>query len=82
MAAFVPECRPTLIGSMPGKNHLEAHQLVMAHTPEIPPWIQLPVFRQEGMVPQFLSGLPGLVSVDARQYVDTGSRDFEAALVS
>ncbi|MCP3955152.1 MAG: hypothetical protein GY697_23480, partial [Desulfobacterales bacterium] len=47
-----------------------------------PPWIQLPVFRQEGMVPQFLSGLPGLVSVDARQYVDTGSRDFEAALVS
>ena len=63
MSRFIPECRPTLIGSMPVKDHQEAHRLVMDHTPEIPPWVQLPAFRQEGMVPQFLPGLPGLITL-------------------
>jgi len=82
MSRFKPECRPTLIGSMPVENHLEAHRLVMDHTPEIPPWVQLPAFRQEGMVPQFLPGLPGLTHSGERTYVDTDSPDFETELLA
>jgi len=82
MSRFIPECRPTLIGSMPVKDHQEAHRLVMDHTPEIPPWVQLPAFRQEGMVPQFLPGLPGLTHSGERAFVDTESEDFEAELVA
>jgi len=82
MSRFKPECRPTLIGSMPVKDHLEAHRLIMDHTPEIPPWVQLPVFQQEGMVPQFLPGLPGITHSGGRTYVDTGSADFEAELLA
>ena len=82
MSRFKPECRPTLIGSMPVKDHQEAHRLVMDHTPEIPPWVQLPSFRQEGMVPQFLPGLPGLAHSGDRTYVDTDSADFESEMLA
>ena len=82
MTVFLPQCLPTLIGSMPLRDHQEAHALVMAHTPEIPPWVQLPAFRQEGMLQQFLPGLPGLAVAGDRQFVDTGSSDFEAGLVT
>ena len=79
---FKPACLPTQIGSLPLKDHREAHALVMAHTPEIPPWAQLPVFREEGMIPQFIPGLPGLVTDGDRQYIDTAGSDFETALVA
>jgi len=82
MSRFKPECRPTLIGSMPVENHLEAHRLVMDHTPEIPPWVQLPTFQQEGMVAQFLPGLPGLAHSGERPYVDTEGPDFETELLA
>ena len=82
MNAFKPACRPTLIGSMPHKDHVEAHRLVMEHTPEIPPWVQLPAFRVEGMVPQFLPGLPGLSVAGDRQYIDTADSGFEDELVA
>jgi methionine synthase II (cobalamin-independent) len=82
MTVFIPACRPTLIGSMPLKDHREAHRLVMEHTPEIPPWVQLPAFRVEGMVPQFLPGLPGLTAAGDREYIDTAGSDFETELVA
>ncbi len=81
-SSFKPDCRPTLIGSLPVKDHTEAHELVMAHTPEIPAWVQLPAFRQEGMVPQFLPGMPGLKSKEGRDYIDTAGSGFEAELVA
>ena len=79
---FIPGCLPTLIGSLPVRDHTEAYNIVMAHTPEIPPWVQLPVFRQEGMVPQFLPGMPGLKSEGERVYIDTAGSDFESELVA
>jgi len=82
MSRLKPECRPTLIGSMPVANHPEAHRLVMDHTPEIPPWVQLPAFQQEGMVPQFLPGLPGLTHAGERTFVDTDNADFETDLLA
>ena len=50
---------PLLIGSLPVKNHQDAAKLVLDYTPDIPLWVQLPKFKKEGMISQFLSGLPG-----------------------
>ncbi len=82
MPDFKPECRPLLIGSLPVADHYEALDLVLAATPEIPLWVQLPVFREEGMVPQFMPGMPGLVKAEDRWRVDSGSDAFEPALTA
>jgi hypothetical protein len=80
MSNFLPQCRPLLIGSLPVADHNEALDLVLAATPEIPLWVQLPVFREEGMVPQFMAGMPGLVREEDRFRVDGGSDAFEDEL--
>ena len=68
---------PALIGSLPLRNHVEACQLVLEYTPQIPLWIQLPAYKEEGMVPQFMPGLPGICSTAERTYIDTAQVDFE-----
>lgn len=78
---FRPAALPLLIGSLPGTDHLEAMQLIMAHTPEIPLWPQLPGYAREGMVCQFLESLPGLVWGRDKPLVDTALDDFEAELL-
>jgi hypothetical protein len=80
MADFIPECRPLLIGSLPVADHNEALDLVLAATPEIPLWVQLPIFQEEGMVPQFMPGMPGLVKSEDRWLVDNGGDAFESEL--
>lgn len=60
MTAFKAKGLPLLIGSLPMENHKEATRLVMESTPQIPLWVQLPIFKEEGMINQFLPGLPGL----------------------
>ena len=57
---FKPNGLPTLIGSLPLSDHDEALGLVFDYTPDIPVWVQLPVHVQEGMIAQFLPGMPGL----------------------
>ena len=79
---FKPNCLPTLIGSLPLDNHEEALKLVLKYTPEIPIWVQLPVFKHEGMVAQFLPGLPGLVPGSKKACIDTDRNDFDAELLS
>ena len=73
---FKPGCLPILIGSLPIKDHDEAVRIILAHTPEIPLWPQLPKLPGEGMVRQFLSGFPGLREADNRFWVDTESDSF------
>ena len=80
MADFIPECRPLLIGSLPVADHNEALDLVLDATPEIPLWVQLPIFEAEGMLPQFMPGMPGLVKDADRWLVDNGANDFEPEL--
>ena len=80
MPDFIPDCRPLLIGSLPVAEHNEGLDLVLAATPQIPLWVQLPVFHEEGMVPQVMPGMPGLVKVEDRWLVDTGSDAFETEL--
>ncbi len=82
MPDFKPECRPLLIGSLPVANHNEALDMVLASTPRIPLWVQLPVYQEEGMVPQFMPGMPGLVKSEDRWGVDSGSDAFESALTA
>jgi hypothetical protein len=73
---FTPNCRPILIGSLPLTNHEQALRLILAHTPEIPLWPQLPKNPREGMIRQFLTGYPGLVDDGNRFWIDTGSPGF------
>jgi len=79
---FQPYCRPLLIGSIPLRDHREATEHILAVTPEIPLWAQLPVYAHEGMMAQFLPGLPGYTISDGVEYVNTDSESFEDELVS
>ena len=73
---FTPSCLPILIGSLPLNNHQEATRLVLTHTPEIPLWVQLPKRPKEGMIRQFINGLPGLTEDGSRFWVDSGHDRF------
>jgi len=73
---FAANCRPILIGSLPLTSHEQAMQLILAHTPEIPLWPQLPKQPREGMIRQFLTGFPGLRDEDNRYWIDTDRPDF------
>ena len=72
---------PALIGSLPLYDHEEAVKLVFKHTPEIPVWVQLPTYKQEGMIAQFLPGFPGLVTEEDRAFIDTANEKFDADLL-
>ncbi len=77
MNNFKPNSLPLLIGSLPMNNYKEATELIFEYTPEIPLWPQLPVFKEEGMVEQFMPGLPGLVQEQGKSYLDTEKQGFE-----
>jgi len=79
---FKPNGLPLLIGSLPVDDHILAIKLVLEYTPEIPLWVQLPVFREEGMIAQFLPGLPGLTEKDDRLFINTSGRDYENGMIA
>jgi methionine synthase II (cobalamin-independent) len=64
-------CLPTIIGSMPHTDPVEACSLVTRYLKDIPAWPQLPKrsFR-ENMYVQFSEGFPGVVIEENRIYVD------------
>ncbi len=74
---FQPDALAMLIGSQPLREHKEATRLILEHTPDIPNWVQLPVYKHEGMVDQFMAGLPGLVRAEGHNYVDLAAADFD-----
>ena len=78
---FEPNGLPLLIGSLPLADHGEAVRLVFDYTPDIPLWPQLPVHPEEGMMAQFLPGMPGVVDNPERQFVDIESPTYADALV-
>jgi methionine synthase II (cobalamin-independent) len=77
MDNFRPDCLPVLIGSLPINDHKEAAELIFEYTPEVPLWPQLPMYKEEGMREQFMTGLPGLVTDGDRVYLDTGKKGFD-----
>jgi methionine synthase II (cobalamin-independent) len=78
---FQPNCLPLLIGSLPVTDHQEAQRLILEYTPEIPLWPQLPVFKEEGMMAQFLPGMPGLEITDQKTFIDTETGRFDEELL-
>jgi hypothetical protein len=80
--SFQPNALAMLIGSQPLRDHAEATRLVLAHTPAIPNWVQLPAYRHEGMVDQFMDGLPGLVRGGQRNFVDCTAADFDDQMLA
>ncbi|MBU0987797.1 MAG: hypothetical protein KKH68_11155 [Proteobacteria bacterium] len=78
---FKPNGLPVLIGSLPMNDHDEAIKLVLEHTPQIPLWVQLPGFREEGMIAQFLPGIPGLATEKGRNFINTAGPDFDGDIV-
>jgi hypothetical protein len=82
MSHFKPRCLPLLIGSLPTRSHQEATELIFQYTPELPLWPQLPAFQEEGMVRQFLPGLPGITEALGKLYIDTDSPAGEAEFLA
>jgi methionine synthase II (cobalamin-independent) len=78
---FTADCRVVLIGSLPLKDHREAIGLVAQYSPEIPLWVQLPANPAEGMIRQFIPGLPGLSDGAREAFVDTESEGFDESLL-
>jgi hypothetical protein len=82
MKQFKPDALPMLIGSMPISDHKTATQLVFDYCPDIPLWVQLPQYPAEGMIKQFLSGLPGFDEDSEKDVLDTTKADFDQEMVS
>jgi hypothetical protein len=68
---FKPRCLPVLIGSRPLTNHIQALEIILSLTPDLPLWPQLPKLPKEGMIRQFLAGFPGLKDEKNRYWIDT-----------
>jgi len=78
---FHPGCLPVLIGSLPLYDHAEGVKLVFEYTPEIPLWVQLPAYKEEGMIAQFQPGFPGLKSKNDKSFIDTSDPCFDDDLL-
>ncbi len=79
---FIPRALPAWIGSLPLADHDEAVRMMMEYTPDIPLWIQLPHFKSEGMIAQFLPGLPGLKVDGDRKFIKTDDERFDQEILS
>ncbi len=75
---FTSEGRATLIGSLPHNDHKKAQQLVFKYIDEIPIWVQLPLYPNERLLSQFVSGLPGIRYNGDTVFFDTDAPEFEA----
>ncbi len=75
---FDTNCLPLLIGSLPMNDHLAATRMVLDYTPEIPLWVQLPQFKEEGMMAQFIAGMPAVATKGDRLFIDVDSESYDA----
>ncbi|MFC1878055.1 hypothetical protein ACFL2E_12435, partial [Thermodesulfobacteriota bacterium] len=75
---FNADCLPLFLGSLPEMENDKAFDLVMAYSPAIPNWSQMPGGdKREGMVAQFAPGLPGLKRRQGSLYVDNTDAAFQ-----
>ncbi len=81
MVQFKGNALAVLIGSLPIADHDRAVRMVFKYTPEIPLWVQLPAYPVEGMMVQFLPGIPGVVENQDRVFIDTSKSTFEDDLL-
>lgn len=81
MSQFTGNALAVLIGSLPITDHDQAIDIVFKYTPDIPLWVQLPAYTEEGMMTQFLPGIPGVVQDQDRTFIDTSVSTFEDDLL-
>ena len=79
--SFQANCLPTLIGSLPLDDHENAIELIFKYTPDLPVWVQLPVHEKEGMMRQFLPGMPGVCLDKDRIYIDSASEKYHHGIL-
>ena len=79
---FHADCTALLIGSLPMDSHAEATRLMLKYVPEIPLWVQLPRHPGEGMIEQFLPGMPGVTQQDDKVFINSEAPDFQDQLVA
>lgn len=79
---FTPRGLAAWIGSLPLEDHDRANAMMWEYTPDIPIWIQLPRLAGEGMINQFLPGMPGLRTKDGRTFVQTRDDAFDGELLA
>ncbi len=82
MSDFFPNGLPILIGSLPLTDHDKAVDLVLKYSPYIPNWVQLPKNKFEGMISQFLPGMPGYRIEGDKEFIDQSSEDFLSDLTT
>ena len=82
MQTFSASARPALIGSLPMDDHEKAARLVLTYSREIPLWVQLPQYREEGMIAQFLPGMPGVVVEGEKTFIDKNKPEFSEEFLS
>jgi len=84
MKIFKPNCKALLIGSLPISDHEDATRLVLDYTPDIPLWVQLPAYKEEGMIYQFIPGMPGVVSDTEKDkvYIQSDGESFDEELAA
>jgi methionine synthase II (cobalamin-independent) len=82
MENFKAKGHPALIGSLPMDNHEKATELVLEYASQIPLWVQLPVYREEGMIAQFLPGFPGVVHEGDKTFIDKGKDGFDQEILA
>ena len=86
-APFTGNGLPVLIGSLPLEDHGQALEWIMAATPEIPLWPQLPHDPLEQMMPQFAPAIPCIseenpASPQGRILFDTSRAGFEEEMLA
>jgi len=84
---FSADGLPVLIGSLPLSDHRKALDWILAATPEIPLWPQLPTNPYERMMPQFGEGIPCITEEDltdpeGRILFDISGPDFEENMLA
>jgi len=81
--SFIAGGLPALIGSLPLRDHAEALAWILAATPAIPLWPQLPIHPLERMLPQCAEGIPCLAPTGGDDLrFDTGRPGFEAEMLA
>jgi methionine synthase II (cobalamin-independent) len=79
---FTPGGLSAWIGSLPLEDHGKAVKMMMEFTPDIPLWIQLPHFKSEGMIAQFLPGMPGLKTDGDRKFIQADDDAFDQEILA
>ncbi len=82
MNTLKAHCLPLLIGSLPIDSHNKAMEMILEYTPEIPLWPQLPSYKEEGMIRQFIPGMPGLDECDDTLFVNGDGDRFDAEFLA